>query len=39
MYSWLFEYVNKKKTQSNSDLIENPHCQVFMTLKIHIVVF
>ena len=39
MYSRLFEYVNKKSTPSNSDLMENLHCQVFMTVKIHIVVF
>jgi len=39
MYSRLFEYVNKKITQSNSDLMENPQCQVFMTVEIHVVVF
>jgi len=39
MYGWLLECVSKKKTQSNSDLMENLHCQVFVTVKIHIVVF
>jgi hypothetical protein len=39
VYRWLFEYVNKKITQSNSDLMENLQCQVFMTVEIHVVVF